>query len=43
MAIHIWRVRKDGGVYVPAEDRRRALYPGETAPAGDPTREEEAA
>lgn len=25
MAIHIWRVRKDGGVYVPPEERRHAV------------------
>jgi quinol-cytochrome oxidoreductase complex cytochrome b subunit len=33
LAIHIWRVRKDGGIYIPEEERRRGLRTFEGAPS----------
>lgn len=27
VAVHIWRVRKDGGIYIPPQERRRDLRP----------------
>jgi len=34
IAIHIWRVRKDGGIYIPPEERGRRLRRYEMAPQG---------
>ncbi|MGD8375054.1 MAG: cytochrome b N-terminal domain-containing protein [Acidobacteriota bacterium] len=37
IAVHIWRVRKDGGVYVPSGERRHEVRPSEQAGAPTPT------
>lgn len=34
LAIHIWRVRKDGGIYVPPDERRQSRRQCEVRPGG---------
>jgi hypothetical protein len=29
VAVHVWRVRKDGGIYIPPEERAQAVRPPE--------------
>lgn len=38
MAVHIWRVRKDGGLYIPPEERAHAVRPFEPASKSDEVR-----
>lgn len=38
VAVHIWRVRKDGGLYIPPEERAHAVRPFQPASEGDEVR-----
>ncbi len=44
IAVHIWRVRKDGGLYIPPEERTHAVRPPEIAEdgPGNPAAKEDA-
>jgi cytochrome b-561 len=35
VAVHIWRVRKDGGIYIPPEERTHVVRPVQLVPAPD--------
>jgi quinol-cytochrome oxidoreductase complex cytochrome b subunit len=38
VAVHIWRVRKDGGIYIPPEESKQVLRPYEAGPGGEEAR-----
>jgi quinol-cytochrome oxidoreductase complex cytochrome b subunit len=41
LAIHIWRVRKDGGIYVPPDERRHSVRQGAVRPSEEATSDTE--